>query len=462
MLDIRNLESNVSEDELWLSYRDFAEAVLESARAWASTNEVPKSFEIEIYFKDAGYTERVIPVVRYMMALANLDEEIQQLSTYRKCIVRHVEAGAIQLLINKQSQAELGSEAWFREHWQLSRQILTPIFNALGETNSLDLPEELMRTRYFEYRHALSCSHYSYGVHVLLTNFSAEQSSTALGQFELKKIGCDEKTRIWNGREGGGVIPDLHTIREVTHQLFTQFNLPRVETHDPKIVLAEAEDITTAMRLRKQGEVGVFGMYITKCPGGNSDIGKYSCGQRSLFHSRLDTGYFRSQYTLESVDIPVINDLAAGLKKADYGLRIGIGRFNQAYERRSPEDKLIDLTIALESTLLSDVQDELKYRLGIRCAALLADERCAEATQFLARTIYNSRSKIVHEGQHLESQTLKITPSSARLAPAEFVQEAEALCRAVLRRYVLAAKAGIPTSKCTRNIEQQIVAKLGA
>lgn len=51
-------------------------------------------------------------------------------------------------------------------------------------------------------------------------------------------------------------------------------------------------------------------------------------------------------------------------------LDVAIRRFNLSYSRTLPEGKIIDLTVALESTLLHGIEAELQYRLSIIGAAL--------------------------------------------------------------------------------------------
>jgi hypothetical protein len=93
-----------------------------------------------------------------------------------------------------------------------------------------------------------------------------------------------------------------------------------------------------------------------------------------------------------------------------YGdLSVGLRRFNQSYERNIPEDQIIDLTVALESTLLADRGEELTYRLAVRGAALLANVGTPwelRKSRALLATMYDVRSRIVHGGQQLSDQSV--------------------------------------------------------
>src|SRR6266436_5573922 len=110
---------------------------------------------------------------------------------------------------------------------------------------------------------------------------------------------------------------------------------------------------------------------------------------------------------LHESDIALLQELVKALQQlrlaqsrgvsALYGdLSVGLRRFNQSYERRIPEDQIIDLTIALESTLLADRDEELTYRLAVRGAALLADVGTPwepRKGRALLTTMYDVRSR---------------------------------------------------------------------
>ncbi len=75
-----------------------------------------------------------------------------------------------------------------------------------------------------------------------------------------------------------------------------------------------------------------------------------------------------------------------------------ISRFNLAYTRRTAEDRIIDLTICLES-LLSDSPDAIAYRMQLRAAALLRKTHKPADVRDLIALVYDIRSKVVHTGK---------------------------------------------------------------
>ena len=85
-------------------------------------------------------------------------------------------------------------------------------------------------------------------------------------------------------------------------------------------------------------------------------------------------------------------------------------RFQPCLCTGPPRNRIIDLCIALESSLLSDVREELVYRLSLRGAALLAGKRDPEVTRWLLRKIYEARSAVVHDGKSLRQIEAKTRP----------------------------------------------------
>lgn len=78
-------------------------------------------------------------------------------------------------------------------------------------------------------------------------------------------------------------------------------------------------------------------------------------------------------------------------------IELALRRFDSAYGRLDPEDRLIDLWITFEALLIPDGQHELSYRAGMRIAQLVGGSSSERQESFeLARSSYSLRSKVVH------------------------------------------------------------------
>jgi hypothetical protein len=86
-------------------------------------------------------------------------------------------------------------------------------------------------------------------------------------------------------------------------------------------------------------------------------------------------------------------------------LDVAIRRFDFAYERFRPHDKIIDLMVAAEALFLSDLKDyeyrgELSFRLALRAGFFIGSSPSERREIYdLFREAYRVRSAIVHGGE---------------------------------------------------------------
>ena len=149
---------------------------------------------------------------------------------------------------------------------------------------------------------------------------------------------------------------------------------------------------------------------------------------------------------------------------AEKHLSVGLRRFDQSYDRDNAEDALIDLVVALESSLLADnsEQDQLQYKMSLRGAALLASSAPPQKTQRQIRALYTARSKIVHSGKHLTDN--KIKKLFADLEPPvdvhEIVDFSQKITRALLLEYVSRLNESNSLATVNKELDEKIVNSL--
>jgi len=147
--------------------------------------------------------------------------------------------------------------------------------------------------------------------------------------------------------------------------------------------------VVSALRLFKAGTVG-YNFIQTK------SLSWTPIGGTSTTSGIFTYPYF-GQYKLEEHEIEEFKSLFKKIKKAPKFLTIPLSRFNFAYDREKPEDKLIDYVTALESLLVKEMQ-ELSYRLSLRASLLLGNNsKKREEIYNMVKKAYTLRSKIVHE-----------------------------------------------------------------
>jgi hypothetical protein len=114
-------------------------------------------------------------------------------------------------------------------------------------------------------------------------------------------------------------------------------------------------------------------------------------------------------------------------------LRFAVRRFNLSYSRESAEDQLIDLVIALESALLPNTRDELRYKLALRAATLIGGLNLKQSFQVI-QLAYDLRSAVVHNGMPLHKCLSKMEEriKSCGVEPHNFVSGLRELTRRAL------------------------------
>ncbi len=136
--------------------------------------------------------------------------------------------------------------------------------------------------------------------------------------------------------------------------------------------------------------------------------------------------------------------------------RPGSGRGSSlAYARANAEDRIIDFCIALESSLLSDVGEELIIpSLSPRRGAPCRNER-PRVTRWLLRKIYEARSAIVHHGKTLRQLKGK-TRSFVLLAPS-LDEICEDVVRAILSAYIARLAAGESLEEVNEELDRRLL-----
>lgn len=138
-------------------------------------------------------------------------------------------------------------------------------------------------------------------------------------------------------------------------------------------------------------------------------------------------------------------------------LQLAIERFNQALGRATLEDQLIDLTIALESTLLrGPAEGTIAFRFALYGTAIISGEHPEQVFKTFT-AIYHARSKVVHAGVRLSA--LKAT-DLAGLPPEQLVDTAQEYTRLVLRELLQAAGRGIPPDGVVNTLKERLIQTL--
>jgi hypothetical protein len=233
-------------------------------------------------------------------------------------------------------------------------------------------------------------------------------------------------------------------------------------------LLNDLRNVITAFRLTRAGDVAVTGY-----PEQSDEVppfgGYVSMRTLGVLWSDFQVRLFGNTYTLDESDIGEVQSFVKALglldgRKHRAGLEIGLRRFNQSYSREYYEDRLIDLTVALESTLLAGIGDpktELKYRFALHGAAVLARHRDPQEVHEFLRKMYDNRSAVVHRGK---SRSEMRKPELMGREWRDYAQACEDMARDILAEYVrqLSQRPSSTVESITKGLESRIVHSLGS
>jgi hypothetical protein len=116
---------------------------------------------------------------------------------------------------------------------------------------------------------------------------------------------------------------------------------------------------------------------------------------------------YGGQCDLSAGEVPQFLELWHLLEEGAARFDFSIHRFNLAFDRALRADRIVDLVIAAESLLLSDLpvdHGEMRFRFALRAAKFIEHPTYGEhAVYRLMRRAYDIRSAIVHGGSPKET-----------------------------------------------------------
>jgi len=288
-----------------------------------------------------------------------------------------------------------------------------------------------------------------------LVNFRTDRCRLRIdGEIELIALSHEEKTGLWNHSPGFGPFGEPQVIDrgDLARARFTLVGFSRNGREDHGFGPEFANKVTrivTALRLLRGGDVGVPAILGT-----SSGLFEKFASQYVFDGRTRDSGRVFELRASDCDDFAKIYDALGGPASA---MQIPLRRFNQAYGRPSAEDVIIDLTIALESCLLSN-SGAKKVPLSKRGTALLVHLRNSAETEPLLRAMYEVRNEIVHDGRLLSDEELR--KRIERLSPPigkDFLHACEDVTRDVLRECVLRLAVGGSLSDLCQELDGRVL-----
>ncbi len=347
--------------------------------------------------------------------------------------------------------------------WLIDR-LTWPVIALIQRWGTFDLTDAQILQALEFYREAWTASMREYFITVpllRLTSDIAESRPLPGGRISIAPFTAGQKERLWNRASFPDTMElvDFRSFTAATHTLVGIEALPGGGDPDGSESLADVRNFVTALRLDKAGDVGVCGVF-------SEETGPFTY---QAMITRLHDLYGIRRYPNTGYDLPAA-DLSAPLDvftmlqaltaNQIHDVSTGLRHFNQSYARDLQEDRIIDLTISLESTILFNVRnDQITSTLARRgralCARMKTTVTTGEAERFadFLKAVYEARSRIVHGGATISDLiTRPIGKEFRRLFRrsrldtelTELPFEAEEAVRLVLRTYITLMRNGTP------------------
>jgi len=191
--------------------------------------------------------------------------------------------------------------------------------------------------------------------------------------------------------------------------LFKQITIPDNDTElykEKEKIKNEIDDIILAFRLASDGYIQVNNCYFIANGHSAFTMMKSSSQIENIcisHRSRQNNLLVENLYNLNrSVFMNIQKQFEIVKKVKNKSTYIAMDYLHKCYNTNTPYDRIINLAIILESTMLAGRNEELNYRLFLRTSALLGRD-----VKELLETFYIIRSDIVHNGVIQEKSSKK-------------------------------------------------------
>ncbi len=429
MVSPQNQSNQERLEELFIK---FAELVFTLLKSWMESNSLPLQTDPYVQFTDDSWAQGFRTSVNYRPFLLSLEKSLWQMPESVQCARAHWNQGVLPSpQISDDAGRPIVVTTFEQVQWGLVQELLSPILDVLSQHGSAQPTHEDLLRSYRRWREEWSDASGRWQVIIPLLNFTCDtqQVQTIGTQLQLAPFTPEEKTTIWNS----STFPQPFMGLTINFKAFSQVKFKFIGTRALKQdgrevgqdIPIEFEDTTTALRLVKAGDVGALAFF---------ERGRMVSGPTTMSAYVSPAMLVRQNgalYHLTGANLPVVTTLYTALQQLGQrknGLAVALRRFNQAYGRDIREDQIIDLTIALESSLLASYRGMNKSKLlSARGAALLSGTKNPGETETLLKEMYKTRNEIVHGGKLL---------SELGKHPLDFPLHCENVVRDILREYV--------------------------
>ncbi|MGD0177713.1 MAG: hypothetical protein ABSC50_12915 [Candidatus Bathyarchaeia archaeon] len=338
----------------------------------------------------------------YDIFLTTHDKQVKKLPEYGTC----VDAMMSDAVIAKHLNTLIGTSGWrlLRTPWDylsylVAKQIPSEPRELKYDADSFDRVYRDLERFYYQETiplHAL----------VPLHNVSSIEEGEIIleDRLRVRKIATRELEEIFDEAQNSRLLPipsyDIANMRyfaEITYETKKGFGNITPDSSDTELNVDELiGKVIAALRLFKFGVLGfnlVWILPLIDTPVVGTRLGSATLGYRR---------YVGRPYLLGAGEAVELKDFWKKIAPINLGgsdpLAIAIRRFNYAYERDKPEDRLVDYLVAFEALFFKTGEfGEFRHKLASRVARFVARDYDQRKQVFKTMgDFYDMRSKVVH------------------------------------------------------------------
>lgn len=364
---------------------------------------------------------------------------------------------------------------------QLSYQFIYFIVCYLERYNSFEFVPKQFKKLYNEFEQCWTNKAVEMEFVIPLIGFYTDENKIELTEnINIERFTAEDKTAFERGLSIKSYHYDSRDYNNSNFKISSKFVSTQENAYEvPQKVVDEfynqVYDCLTSIRLLQQGRVGAFVM-VLKTVKPNIiysehlvyPLYEFMLPPRGLVLNLASEYYLKKENVGNLIELfRIMINNGSKIKALKGALR----RYNQAYSRLSYEDRIVDYTIVLENTLLFGTPYELRYKLALYGAILLAWKRNPQKIFDTLQVLYDIRSKVVHENKSLEDLFRKENsdigkairraiepqrPDSITLVD-ETTRKVDQIVRDVLLEYIYILNNGIPIEQINKKMEVRLI-----
>lgn len=384
--------------ELYTALYEYCENVISSLGDHFDPDSIPQRTRWEVVDTEDGQTEhQQVPEPDYFHLIASQKDTLSAFSGYSRCVETLLSNELMKEQLPRVTDDE-GNEVEDPDHEPWIRiETLTRILSYyLEKKDELVYDDKVFKEVYLQFVQYLEAEELEAQSWAVLDRFDMEPERLILkDDLRIREITDDERGFLV-GQSRAILTPVSHRDIHGSHVLEFDYTVPKNEGRSTTLAKKTFNNVTLALRLFPNGGDTRYLTLISdqSSPfegGGN----RHSPGESS-------TPSLRNSCELTLDDCDMFKEFwerhEEQLFDPPRSMRIALRRYADAFQRREPEDRLVDLVIALEAMLLKPGEfQELAFRLSQRGALLLpGDLEDAREIRSQLKDAYRDRSKVVH------------------------------------------------------------------